>query len=115
MAESADAVGLTLARAVALLSLPRELGAHPETSKPVTAGIGRFGPWVHHDGSYASLRASKAVREAAADAAAADAASDEEAAARGEAAIAAAYDPTSVALLTPSSGKSPMQGGWERL
>ena len=46
---------LTLAQAVALLNLPRTLGPHPETSKVVKAGLGRFGPYVLHDGLYASL------------------------------------------------------------
>jgi len=38
-----------------LLSLPREIGVHPESGKPITAGFGRFGPYVQHDGKYASL------------------------------------------------------------
>ncbi len=46
---------LTLEQAVALLSLPRSLGQHPETGKSIEAGIGRFGPFVRHDGEYRSL------------------------------------------------------------
>ena len=42
-------------RALALLSLPRDVGAHPETSKMISAGIGRYGPFVLHDGVYANL------------------------------------------------------------
>ena len=38
-----------------LLSLPREIGSHPETGKPISAGIGRYGPFVLHDGKYANL------------------------------------------------------------
>ncbi len=44
-----------LERALALLALPRELGPHPESGQPVRAGIGRFGPYVVHDGTFASL------------------------------------------------------------
>ena len=47
---------LTLADAVKLLSLPRELGAHETTGKTVTAGIGRFGPFIVHDGDFRSLK-----------------------------------------------------------
>jgi DNA topoisomerase-1 len=46
---------LSLETALALLSLPRTLGLHPETGKPVKAGIGRFGPYVVHDGVYKSF------------------------------------------------------------
>jgi DNA topoisomerase-1 len=35
--------------------LPREVGKHPETGNPITANFGRFGPYVAHDGVYASL------------------------------------------------------------
>ena len=35
--------------------MPREVGAHPETGKSITAGLGRYGPFVLHDGLYASL------------------------------------------------------------
>jgi DNA topoisomerase-1 len=50
-----DPESIDLVRALALLSLPREIGSHPETAKPITAGFGRFGPYVQHDGKYASL------------------------------------------------------------
>ncbi|HSZ11163.1 MAG TPA: type I DNA topoisomerase [Rhizomicrobium sp.] len=48
-----ESVDLELA--LRLLSLPREVGMHPETNKPITANFGRFGPYVAHDGKYASL------------------------------------------------------------
>jgi len=50
---AADA--LTLDRAVALLSLPRVIGPHPETGALVEAAIGRFGPYVKHESTYANL------------------------------------------------------------
>jgi DNA topoisomerase-1 len=52
-----SAESLTLEQAVGLLSLPREVGMHPESGKPIRAGIGRFGPYVEHDGQFASLTA----------------------------------------------------------
>ncbi|MFN3293187.1 MAG: type I DNA topoisomerase [Gemmobacter sp.] len=46
---------LGLDRAVALLSLPRQIGPHPEDGAPVEAAIGRFGPYVKHNSTYANL------------------------------------------------------------
>lgn len=51
-----DPSQVDLATALALLELPRTLGTHPETGEPVKAGIGRYGPYVLHDGTFASLR-----------------------------------------------------------
>ena len=47
---------IELDRALKLLSLPREIGKHPESGLPITAGLGRFGPFVKHDKTYASWR-----------------------------------------------------------
>ena len=46
---------VTLESALSLLSLPRDIGLHPETGKIIRAGIGRFGPFVVHDGKFASI------------------------------------------------------------
>ncbi len=52
---SYDPATIDLDAALALLSLPREVGLHPETGQPISAGIGRYGPFVLHDGTYANL------------------------------------------------------------
>ncbi len=53
-----DLARVTLADALKYLSLPRELGQHPSTGKPVFASTGRFGPYVGSDGEFRSLKAS---------------------------------------------------------
>jgi DNA topoisomerase-1 len=50
-----DAATLDLDAALKLLGLPRDVGIHPETGKPIIANIGRFGPYLQHDGAYANL------------------------------------------------------------
>ncbi|MDZ7716319.1 MAG: type I DNA topoisomerase [Balneolaceae bacterium] len=47
--------------ALQLLDLPRSLGDHPETGKEIKAGVGRYGPFVVHDGTFASLKRSDNV------------------------------------------------------
>jgi DNA topoisomerase-1 len=47
---------LTLRRALDLLALPRDVGTHPETGQAITAGIGRYGPYIRHGTTYCSLK-----------------------------------------------------------
>ncbi|MCW5697803.1 MAG: type I DNA topoisomerase [Bauldia sp.] len=56
-----DAATLDLDMALAFLALPRVVGLHPETGKPITAGIGRYGPFVQHDGTFANLESAEEV------------------------------------------------------
>ncbi len=53
--KGADPDSVDLAFALRLLSLPRQVGSHPETGKPITAGLGRYGPFVQHEGKFANL------------------------------------------------------------
>jgi DNA topoisomerase-1 len=46
---------LTLDQAVRLLALPRPVGDHPEDGQPITAGLGRYGPFILHAGTYANV------------------------------------------------------------
>jgi DNA topoisomerase-1 len=50
-----EPANITFEQALGLISLPRTLGDHPESAKPVKAGIGRFGPYVFHEGKFKSL------------------------------------------------------------
>ncbi len=52
-----------LALALRLLELPRTVGQHPETGKVVKAAVGRYGPYVSHDGVFASVKAPDDVLE----------------------------------------------------
>ena len=50
-----DPAAVALEQALGLLALPREVGTHPESGKPISAGLGRFGPYLRHDGAYVSI------------------------------------------------------------
>jgi DNA topoisomerase-1 len=93
--------GITPELAEQLLSLPREIGAHPETGKPVTASIGRYGPYLAHDGKYAKLGSTAEVFETGMNAAVSKLA---DAAAGGGRERGASREPIAVLGKHPASG-----------
>jgi DNA topoisomerase-1 len=85
-----------------LLSLPREIGLHPETGKPITASIGRYGPYLAHDGKYAKLNSTAEVFETGMNAAVAKLA---DAASGGGRERGATREPIAVLGQHPETGK----------
>jgi DNA topoisomerase-1 len=84
-----------------LLSLPRVIGPHPETGNPITASIGRYGPYLAHDGKYAKLASTAEVFETGMNAAVAKLAD----AASGAGKRAGSREPISVLGAHPETGK----------
>lgn len=60
-----DPKSITVERAVELLSLPRDLGVHPESGKMVQANLGRFGPYIAHNGEFRSIPKGEDLHEIA--------------------------------------------------
>ncbi|MFN3697076.1 MAG: type I DNA topoisomerase [Pseudobdellovibrio sp.] len=56
-----DPVSVTYDMALEILSLPKSLGANPNTGKDIKAGVGRFGPYVVCDGDYRSIPKTESV------------------------------------------------------
>ena len=85
-----------------LLSLPREIGAHPETGEMITASIGRYGPYLQHQGKYARLQGTSEVFETGMNAAVAKLADAANGGGRGRG---AAREPLAVLGAHPETAK----------
>ncbi|HMI20288.1 MAG TPA: type I DNA topoisomerase, partial [Sphingomonas sp.] len=96
-----DVPELDLPMALRLLALPREIGAHPESGKPITASIGRYGPYLAHDGKYAKLQSTAEVFETGMNAAVSKLAD----AAKGGGARSASREPIATLGDSPVTGK----------
>ena len=56
-----EANTINLEKALSLLSLPRVIGTHPETGQEITAGIGRYGPYLKYAINFISIPADETV------------------------------------------------------
>jgi len=61
LAKGETVEGVTLETALRLLSLPREIGFHPDDAVPVESNFGRFGPYVKHGDDFRSLESEEQV------------------------------------------------------
>lgn len=61
LAKGETVEGVTLETALRLLSLPREIGLHPDDAVPVESNFGRFGPYVKHGDDFRSLESGEQV------------------------------------------------------
>ncbi len=85
-----------------MLSLPREIGLHPETGQPINASIGKYGPYLVHDGKYARLQSTAEVFETGMNAAVAKLADASNGAGKGRG---AAREPLQTFPDSPVTGK----------
>lgn len=58
-----DPTTVTLEQALRFLTIPRVLGTHPETGSEITASIGRFGPFIVHEGDFRSVKSPDDIYE----------------------------------------------------
>jgi DNA topoisomerase-1 len=58
---------VTMEKALQLLELPKLLGNHPGTGKEIKAGLGRFGPYIVHDGDFRSIPKGESLFEVGLD------------------------------------------------
>jgi len=56
-----EASTIDLDKALSFLSLPRLIGKHPETGQDISAGIGRYGPYLKYDINFISIPADETV------------------------------------------------------